>query len=97
MVVIREGAAATPERQAAGVVHAALVRREHLHQQLDHELGRAELPALLALGARELGEKVLVDAAEHVLRPRCVAPDLDVAHELDQRAERLFVEPLSRA
>ena len=77
---------------AAGVVHATLVRCEHRDEQLDHVLGRVELPALLALGAGELRQEVLVDAPQHVLRPRRVAPHLDVAHQPDQRAERLLVE-----
>ena len=52
---------------AAGVVDAALVGREHLDQHADDARGRVELAAVLALGAGELGEEVLVDAAEHVL------------------------------
>ena len=52
---------------AAGVVDAALVRREHLDQHADDAAGRVELAALLALGAGELAEEVLVDAAEDVL------------------------------
>src|SRR3990172_5553020 len=53
-------------RAAARVVHAALVRGEHLDQHA-HHMGRGvELAALLALGAGELGEEVLVDATEDV-------------------------------
>ena len=50
-------------RAAAGVVDAALVGRQHLDQHPDHAAGRVELAALLALGAGELGEEVLVDPA----------------------------------
>ena len=56
-------------RAAARVVDAALVRREHLDEHADDAARRVELAALLALGARELGEEVLVDAAEDVLGP----------------------------
>ncbi len=48
---------------AAGVVHPAAVGLKHLDQQLDHAARRVELAALLAFGARELREEVLVDAA----------------------------------
>ena len=56
-----------PAGAAAGVVDAALVGLEHLDQQLDHAARRVELAALLALGAGELREEVLVDAAEESL------------------------------
>ena len=52
---------------AAGIVDAALVRREHLDQQAHDAARRVELAAVLALGAGELGEEVFVDAAEDVL------------------------------
>ena len=52
---------------AAGVVNAALVGGEHLDQQPDDADGGVELAAVLAFGAGELGEEILVDAAEQVL------------------------------
>ena len=77
---------------ATGVVHPPLVRFEHLDQQLDHAARRVELAALLALGAGELGEEVLVDAAEHVLGAALGVADLDVADEVDELAEPQLVE-----
>ena len=66
-------------RAAAGVVDAALVRRQHLDEHADDAAGRVELAALLALGAGELGEEVLVDAAEDVLGAIRRAAEADVA------------------
>ena len=49
---------------AAGVVDAAFVGREHLDETA-HDAGRGvELAAVLALGAGELGEEILVNAAQ---------------------------------
>ena len=79
-------------RAAAGVVDAALVRREHLDEDPDDVRRRVELAALLALGARELGEEVLVDAAERVLRAVGGGAERDVAHEVDELAEARLVE-----
>ncbi len=56
-----------PARAAAGVEDAALVWREHLDEYADDALRRVELPALLALGTRELREEVLVDPPEDIL------------------------------
>ena len=77
---------------AAGVVHPAAVGLEHLDQELDHAARRVELAALLALGARELREEVLVDAAEHVLGAARLVADLDVADQVDELAEARLVE-----
>ena len=77
---------------AAGIVHAAAVGFEHLDQELDDAARRVELAALLAFGARELREEILVDAAEHVLGAACLVADLDIADEVNQLAEPLLVE-----
>ena len=77
---------------AAGVVHPAAVGLEHLDQELDHAARRVELAALLALGARELREEVLGDAAEHVLGAARLVADLDVADEVDELPEARLVE-----
>ena len=79
-------------RAAARVVDAALVGREHLDEDPDDVGRRVELAALLALGARELGEEVLVDAAERVLGAVGGGAEGDVAHEVDELAEALLVE-----
>ncbi len=53
---------------AAGVVDAAFVGREHLDKAA-HDAGRGvELAAVLALGAGEAGEEILIHAAEDVFR-----------------------------
>jgi len=54
--------------------------------------GRVELAALLALGARELGEEVLVDAAERVLGAVGRSAERGVAHEVDELTQALLVE-----
>src|SRR5690606_1387449 len=72
---------------AAGVVDAALVRFEHLDEEPDHVAGSVELAAALALAAGELGEEVLVDAAEHVVAVISGFGQGDVAEEVDELAE----------
>ena len=79
-------------RAAAGVEDAALVRREHLDQHADDVRRRVELAALLALGAGELREEVLVDAAENVLGAVSSSAEPDVADQVDELAEALLVE-----
>ena len=78
---------------AARVVDAALVRGEHLDEHADDVARRVELAALLALGGRELGEEVLVDAAQGVLGPIGRRTERDVRHEVDELAEARLVEP----
>ena len=53
-------------RAAAGVIHLAVVRREHRNQGLDDEARRVELPAALAFGAGELAEEILVDLPQQI-------------------------------
>src|SRR5690606_34283718 len=77
---------------AAGVVHAALVRGEHLDQHAHDVLRRVELAALLALVARELPEEKLVDAAQHVPGAVGRLAQGGVAQEVDELAEALLVE-----
>src|SRR5207247_8850438 len=55
-------------RPAAGVVHPAPVRLDQLHQEPHDRTWGIELAALLAHGAGELAEEVLVDAPEDVIR-----------------------------
>src|SRR5690606_1817480 len=79
-------------RAAAGVEDAALVGLDHLDQHAADRRGRVELAAELALGARELGEEVLVDAAEDVLALVVALDERDVAQEIEQLAEAALVE-----
>jgi len=79
-------------RAAAGVVNTALVGRKHEHKHLNHASGRVELSAFLALGAGELGEEVLVDAAEDVFGALLLVTQADGANEVNQLAEALLVE-----
>ena len=81
-----------PRRAAAGVVDPAPPGLQHLDQELHHAARGVELTALLALGARELREEVLVDAAEHVLGPGVRVAHPDVADHVDELAEPLLVE-----
>ena len=79
-------------RAAAGVVDPALIGLQHLDQELDDAARGVELAALLALGARELGQEVFVDPAEHVLGARFLVAHPDVADHVDELAEPLLVE-----
>ena len=79
-------------RAAARVVHPPPVGLQHLHQQLDDAARGVELTALLALGARELRQEILVDPAEHVLGAGVFVAHLDVADQVDELAEALLVE-----
>ena len=81
-----------PRRAAARVVDPAPVRRQHLDEHADDAARRVELAALLALGAGELRQEVLVDPAEHVAGPGVLVADPDVADEVDQLAEPPLVE-----
>jgi hypothetical protein len=83
-------------RATAGVVNAALVGREHLDQHAHHVRRRVELPALLALRARELGEEILVHPSEDVLRAVGRAAQPDVGHQVDELAQALLVEARPR-
>jgi len=50
----------------AGVVDAAFVRREH-HDEAAHDAARdLELAAVLALGAGEAGEEILIHVANQI-------------------------------
>ena len=79
-------------RAATGVIDPAFVRREHLDQHAHDAPGRIELAALLALGAGELGEEVLVHAAENILGAVLLVPQADVSDHVDELAEPLLVE-----
>ena len=79
-------------RTAARVEDAALVRLDHLDQQLDDRLGRPELAAQLALSRRELAQEVEVDVPENVLRPAGVVAQSDGADQVDQLPEPGLVE-----
>ena len=79
-------------RAAAGVVDTALVRLDHLDQQLDHAARRVELAALLPFGAGELREEVLVYAAQDVLRATLPVADADVGDHVDELAETYLVQ-----
>ena len=81
-----------PGGAAAGVVDAPLVRFEHLDQQPHHAARRVELAASFALGLREAGEEVLVDAPQHVPRSGVLVAHDDVADLVDQPAQALLVE-----
>jgi hypothetical protein len=61
-------------------------------QELDHAARRVELAALLALGARELRQEVLVHAAKDVLGARLLVADPDVADEVDELPEPRLVQ-----
>ena len=77
---------------AAGVVNPALIGLQHLDQELHHAARGVELAALLALGAGELGEEVLIDSAQNVLGAGLLVPDLDVADQVDDLAQPLLVQ-----
>jgi hypothetical protein len=72
---------------AAGVVDLAAVGRQHRHQGLDDAGGRIELAALLALGAGELPEEVLVDLTQHIPRLGLILTKADGGDEINELAE----------
>ena len=82
---------------AGGVVDAAFVGGEHLDEAA-HDAGRGvELAAVLALGAGEAGEEILVDAAEQIdgavgLLALAGGGECDGGDEVDEFAEALLVE-----
>lgn len=63
LLALHEEAARTHGR----VVHAALERLEHFHDQRDDALGRVVLATFLAFSQGELAEEVFVDVTEDVL------------------------------
>ena len=82
---------------AGGVVDAAFVGGEHLDEAA-HDAGRGvELAAVLALGAGEAGEEILVNAAEQIygavgLFALAGGGEFDGGDDVDEFAETLFVE-----
>ncbi len=79
-------------RAAARIVDTSPIGLDHLDEKRDHAARGVELAALLAVGARELGEEVLVHAPEYILRPAVGIPDPDGAHQVDELAETVLVE-----
>ena len=77
---------------AAGVIDAAAVGFQHLHEEADDAAGRIELAALATLGERELLQEVLIDLTEDVRCSLFSATDLDVADEIDDLAEAGLVQ-----
>ena len=71
-------------RAAAWVVHAPLVRFEHLHQQSDDAAGCKELASAFAFGLGELAQEVLVNAAEHITCSGALIPEADASEQIDQ-------------
>ena len=82
---------------AGGVVDAAFVGGEHLDEAA-HDAGRGvELAAVLALGAGEAGEEILVHAAEQIdgavgLLALAGGGEFDGGDDVDEFAEALLVE-----
>ena len=70
---------------AAGVVDAPLVGLQHLDEQGYDGAWGVEFADLLTLGARELGEEVLVDVAEDVLGTALAVAYGNVADQVDDR------------
>ncbi|MBM3471322.1 MAG: DUF429 domain-containing protein [Armatimonadetes bacterium] len=79
------------DAQPDDVVDAAPEGLEHLDQQAHDAAGCVELAALLALGAGELAQEVLVNAAEHVLGPGVGVAHADVGDQVDQLSQALPV------
>jgi hypothetical protein len=77
---------------AARIVYSALVGSQHFDQHPDDTAGRVELAALLALGAGELREEILIDPAEDVLGSVFPVAQANVANKVDELAEPLLVE-----
>ena len=78
-----------PARAAGRVEHAAVVRLDDVDDGLDQRDGCEELAAVMRLLVGELGEKVLVDAPEHVA---VRAPQGRVVEGAQKLAEHVVVE-----
>ena len=72
---------------AAGVVHAAMVWLQHLHEEADDGARSVELAALSAFGQGELLQEVLINIADHVGGAGLGPADLDVAHQVDDLSQ----------
>ncbi len=80
-------------RPTARIVDAPLIGSQHLDEHPHDVCRRVELTALLALGARKLGQEVLVHTAQHVLGAVLGVAQPDVRHQVDQLSQPLLVEP----
>ncbi len=78
----------------AGLIQAATRGLDHLDDELDDRLRRMEVAAALTLVAGELGDEILVDAADQVEVPGR-AVELDVREEVDQAGDDGRVEYLA--
>ena len=81
-----------PDEPQQGIVDAALVGFQHLHQELDDAARGVELAALLALRAGELGEEILVHPSQHVFRAGFRVSNLDVGDQIDELAQTGLVQ-----
>ncbi len=83
-------------RATAGVVHAALIRRQHLDQQLHYRLRRVKLAAPLAFSRGEHAQKILVHAAQNILATAGLVAEANRPDQVDQFAKAPFIERRSR-
>ena len=81
-----------PEEPQHGIVHTALVRLQHLHQQPHDRARGVELAALPPLGQSELLKEVFVDVAQHVRGAGFGAANLDVAHHVNDLPQSGLVQ-----
>src|SRR6266516_8060428 len=79
-------------RATAGVVDAATIRLDHLHQQFDHGLWRVKLASTLALRVGKLAEKVFVDAAKNIFGAALFVAQADRAYEVDKFTQALLIK-----
>ncbi len=79
-------------RTAARVVHPAAIRLDHRDQQADHAARGVELAAALALGAGELGQEILIHAAEGVLGLVLFGAQADIRDGVDELAQGILVQ-----
>ncbi len=83
-------------RATAGVVHAALIRRQHLDQQLHYRLRRVKLAAPLAFSRGKHAQKILVHTAQNILATAGLVAEANRPDQVDQFAEAPFIERRSR-
>ena len=77
---------------AARVIHAALIRLQHLHEEPHDRARGVEFATLPALGQGELLQKVLVDVAQNVRGAGFGAANLDVAHHVNDLPQTGLVQ-----
>jgi len=77
-------------RTAAGIVDLALVRLDHLRDEVNHALGCIELAPKLALCGGKLAQEIFIDPANHVLF--LILHRVDIVDRINQGRELTAIQ-----